>query len=86
MYMDDSKRYGMRLSTINQIVESILEHYSDKEGAKMIANEATIYLKTAYICEHEGIDKAIAYFAGNHDDREYIEFMTFVVLPEKQDK
>lgn len=76
----------MRLSTINQVVESILDRYDNSDKSKLIANEATIYLKTAYICENEGIEKAMKYFFGTHDAKEYIEFMTFVVDPSKLDK
>lgn len=75
----------MKLSTINLIVESILEEAdtpSEKQRLIPIANEATIYLKTALICESQGIDKAMAYFKGNHTMDEYKEFRTEVVLGE----
>lgn len=71
----------MKLSTINQIVESILDEYKGPTvglQAKLIANEATIYLKTALICEDRGIDEAMKYFAGDHTMDEYKEFMTEV--------
>ena len=48
----------MKLSTINQIVESILAQDGDKAKLKCRANEATIILKTATICEARGIDEA----------------------------
>lgn len=73
----------MKLSTINLIVESILEDAetpSEKQRVIPIANEATIYLKTALICELQGIDKAMEYFKGNHTMDEYKEFRTEVVL------
>ena len=72
----------MKLSTINQIVESILDEYKGAtvdSQAKLIANEATIYLKTALICEDRGIDEAMKYFGGNHTMDEYKEFMTEVI-------
>lgn len=74
----------MKLSTINLIVEGILsdaDSPSDKQRLIPIANEATIYLKTALICELQGIDKAMAYFKGDHSMNEYKEFLTEVVLP-----
>lgn len=73
----------MKLSTINLIVESILEdaeNPSEKQRVIPIANEATIYLKTALICELQGIDKAMEYFHGNHTMDEYKEFRTEVML------
>lgn len=72
----------MKLSTINLIVESILEDAdtpSEKQRVIPIANEATIYLKTALICELQGIDKAMEYFYGDHTMDEYKEFRTEVV-------
>lgn len=74
----------MKLSTINLIVEGILsdaDSPSDKQRLIPIANEATIYLKTALICELQGIDKAMAYFKGDHSMNEYKEFLTEVILP-----
>ena len=79
----------MKLSTINLIVESILEDAetpSEKQRVIPIANEATIYLKTALICDLQGIDKAMGYFHGNHTMDEYKEFRTEVVLWGKHDK
>lgn len=74
----------MKLSTINLIVESILEdadtNPSERQRLIPIANEATIYLKTALICEDRGIDEAMKYFAGGHTMDEYKEFRTEVVL------
>ena len=81
----------MKLSTINLIVESILEDAENpsekqrvmpiaKQRVIPIANEATIYLKTALICELQGIDKAMEYFHGNHTMDEYKEFRTEVML------
>lgn len=75
----------MKLSTINQIVEAILAEYKgkdDRETYNKVANEATIYLKTALICENDGIDKAMEYFKGWHSEDEYQEFRTSVVSPE----
>ena len=91
----------MKLSTINQIVEAILDEGeatfkidiepvlnknnpnqpTKKDFIKdweRIANEATIYLKTALICESEGIDKAMEYYTGWHGEDEFQEFRTGV--------
>ena len=69
----------MERSTINKVVSSILElspadTVGDYRDVEMVANEATIYLKTAYICEHEGIDKAMEYYTGSHSLSEYMEY------------
>lgn len=72
----------MKIATINQIVESILAQYKGatvESQINIIANEATIYLKTALICEDRGIDEAMKYFAGDHTMDEYKEFMTEVI-------
>ena len=83
------KEAKMKLSTINQIVEAILSQtQSDiklpnedvREATfKRIANEATIILKTALICEDKGIDEAMKYYNGTHTEDEYKEFRTGVV-------
>lgn len=69
----------IKLSTINQIVEAILEEYGIKSNGRMIANEAVIYYKTAMICEDKGIDKAMEYFMGTHSEDEFQEFRTSIV-------
>lgn len=71
----------LKLSTINQIVEAIMEwdNLCDKSSCERVANEAVIYYKTAMVCEHEGIDKAMQYFTGTHSADEYQEFRTGVV-------
>lgn len=66
----------IKLSTINQIVEGILEELGEKSNGRMIANEAVIYYKTAMIFEDKGIDKAMEYFTGTHNEDEYQEFRT----------
>ena len=72
----------MKLSTINQIVESIIEDTpGSKKTKEMRANEAVIILKTALICEHDGIDEAMDYYFGTHTEDECQEFRTGVVLP-----
>ena len=70
----------MKLSTINQIIESILSQDGDKAKLKRNANEATIILKTALICEARGIDEAMKYYNGTHSEDEYQEFRTSTVL------
>ena len=76
----------MKLTTINLIVQSIYDKISDtadmdeKRQLYDIANEATIYLRTALICEDGGgIDKAMEYFFGPHLDTEYKEWLTGVI-------
>jgi hypothetical protein len=44
-----------------------------------MANEATIILKTAMVCEDKGIDEAMKYYNGTHTEDEYQEFRTSVV-------
>lgn len=72
----------MKLSTINQIVEAILSQDEDKAKLKCMANEATIILKTAMICEARGIDEAMKYYNGTHSEDEYQEYRTSVILPD----
>lgn len=94
----------MKLTTINQIVQAILDEgvamgkaaaegvedskkprvYNDMlEKHRRVANEATIYLKTALICEDRGIDKAMEYLEGTHTADEYAEYLTSVVDPKE---
>lgn len=89
----------MKVSTINQIVEAIIqrgfaEAYIEpdkdkaeaiKKGSVEVANEAAIYLMTALICDLDGIDKAMKYFCGPHKDDEYTQFLTEVVLPSESE-
>ena len=72
----------MKLSTINQIVEAILSQNDDKAKLERSANEVTIALKMAMICEHRGIDEAMKYYDGTHSEDEYQEYRTSVILPE----
>lgn len=78
----------MKLSTINQIVEAILEKsdYYSPGNCETVANEAVIYYKTAMICEAQGIDKAMEYFTGTHDTEEYQEYRTGQFKGAKEDK
>lgn len=78
----ENKRSTLSFVTINQIVESILAQDDDKSKLKRNANEATIILKTALICEHRGIDEAMKYYDGTHSEDEYQEFRTSVILPD----
>ena len=70
----------LKLTTINQIVEAILAQDDDKSKLKRNANEATIILKTALICEARGIDEAMKYYNGTHSEDEYQEYRTSMVL------
>lgn len=82
----------MKLSTINQVVESILKPVgeSPKDGElskpeqrmRIIANEAAIYGKTFWIAENKGIDEAMEYFRGAHNEDEYREFRTSITKGE----
>lgn len=72
----------LKLTTVNQIVEAILAQDDDKPKLKRNANEATIILKTALICEHRGIDEAMKYYNGTHSEDEYQEYRTSVILPD----
>ena len=70
----------IKLSTINQIVEAILQDIPIPEtNRKLLANDAVIYYKTAMICEEKGIDEAMKYYSDGHDPEEYQEFRTGVV-------
>lgn len=73
----------MKLSTINQIVEAILSQTVHEDVREILsrhmANEATIILKTAMICEDKGIDEAMKYYNGTHTESEYQDFRTSVV-------
>ena len=83
------KGVKMKLSTINQIVEAILSQTKSdiklvdedvREATfKRMANEATIILKTAMICEARGIDEAMKYYNGTHSVDEYQEYRTGIV-------
>nr|DAR72039.1 MAG TPA: RimK-related lysine biosynthesis protein, Probable-dependent amine/thiol ligase family Amino-group [Caudoviricetes sp.] len=74
----------LKRSTIAQIVEGILAQTKSgiklvhedvrEETFKRMANEATIILKTAIICENGGIDEAMEYYNGTHTTDEYEEF------------
>lgn len=70
----------LKLTTINQIVESILAQDGNKTKLERRANESTIILKTAIICEYSGIDEAMKYYNGTHSEDEYQEFRTSTVL------
>lgn len=72
----------LKLTTVNLIVESILAQGGDKAKLKCRANEATIILKTAMICEARGIDEAMKYYNGTHSEDEYQEYRTSVILPD----
>ena len=82
----------MKFSTINQVVQSLLEdktfNYDKqyKSKRKTIANEAVIYWKTFYIAENQSVEEAMKYFTGTHREDEYQEFRTFIVAPSDTDK
>lgn len=60
----------LKLITINQIVEALLERGKVEE-----ANQASIILKTAMICDELGIEKAMEYYDGGHNTAEFAEFV-----------
>lgn len=72
----------LKLTTVNQIVEAMLSQDGDKAKLKHNANEATIILKTAMICEARGINEAMKYYNGTHSEDEYQEYRTSVILPD----
>lgn len=76
----ENKRSTLSFVTINQIVESILAQDGNKTKLKRNANEATIILKTAMICEARGIDEAMMYYNGTHSEDEYQEYRTSAIL------
>lgn len=59
-----------KLSPINQIVEALLERGEVEE-----ANQASIILKMAMICDELGIEKAMEYYDGGHSSAEFAEFV-----------
>lgn len=63
-----SKR--LKLITLNQIVEALLERGKVEE-----ANQASIILKMAMICDELGIEKAMEYYDGTHSTAEFAEFV-----------
>lgn len=69
----------LKLGTISQIVEALLE-----QGEDEAANEAAIVLKTAMICEDRGIEEAMKYYNGVHSPNECIELMTAVAAPDRR--
>lgn len=79
----------MKFSTINQVVQAIVDKadkttkLNRKSPFTIMANEATIYLKTALICEDKGIDEAMKYFWGTHHEEEYKEWLTHVTKGEE---
>ena len=72
----------LKLSTINQLTEGILEEAPGEENKKVLANELVIYAKMFMIAEARGVREALDYYFGTHDDGEYLEFRTAVVKPE----
>lgn len=68
MYSAQSRR--LKLITINQIVEALLERGKVEE-----ANQASIILKMAMICDELGIEKAMEYYDGVHSTAEFAEFV-----------
>lgn len=70
----------MKVATIRQIVGEIMKQkpantLGDYTDVELVANEATIYLKTACICEAEGLETAMEYFKGFHSEDEYKDFL-----------
>lgn len=74
------KENQMKVVTIRQLIGGIIKQkpantLGDYTDVELLANEATIYLKTALICEAEGIEKAMEYFKGFHSEDEYKDFL-----------
>ena len=68
MYSTWHKKF--KLSPINKIVEALLERGKVEE-----ANQASIILKMAMICDELGIEKAMEYYDGGHSPAEFAEFV-----------
>lgn len=60
----------LKLITTIQIVEALLERGKVEE-----ANQASIILKMAMICDELGIEKAMEYYDGTHSTAEFAEFV-----------
>ena len=74
--MRRNHKQGMRLSTINQIIEYL---YSPSVPISVEnINAACIILKMAYITEMRGIEAGIKYYEGTHNTREFEEYLTQV--------
>lgn len=67
MYSAQSRK--LKLITIARIVEALLGRGKVEE-----ANQASIILKTAIICQDSGIKRAMEYYGGVHSTIEYVEF------------
>lgn len=68
MYSAQSRK--LKLTTIISIVEALLERGEVEE-----ANQASIILKMAMICDELGIEKAMEYYDGGHSSAEFAEFV-----------
>ena len=68
-----------KLITINQIVEALLERGKVEE-----ANQASIILKMAMICDELGIEKAMEYYDGTHSTAEFAEFVLGGNAPDRR--
>lgn len=66
----------LKLITISQIVEALLDRGNVEE-----ANQASIILKTAMICDELGIKKAMEYYDGGHNIAEFVELITGGEVP-----
>lgn len=64
------------LETIGMIIKEIYREAPGENHKKILANEATIYLKTVMICESKGIKEAMNYYFGWHSEDEYEEFVS----------
>ena len=70
----------MKMSTINQLVEGVLENgMMSPRGARHIANEIAIFGKMFLIMEDTGdVEGALEYFFEPHGSNEYLEWRTGV--------
>ena len=59
---------------VDKIDDIELKKHVERE-VEMVANEAYIYLVTAYMATLEGMEKAMDYFFGDHDLEEYKRFL-----------
>lgn len=68
----------LKLSDINLLVEGILEEAPGEKNKKILANELVIYAKTFMLMETYGLDRALSYYFGTHNEDEYQEYRTSV--------
>ena len=72
--------------TIGMIIKEIYKEAPGKNHKKILANEATIYLKTVMICERKGLKEAMDYYFGWHSEDEYKDFLPGGLMGDPMEK